>query len=215
MSVTLGLTIYLTQQTPAKDPPFTKEIQGFKASDEKNPPKPGQILFIGSSTFTNWKNVNDYFPGKGILNRAFGGSTLLDLIRYEKELLTPYKPRQIVIYCGENDLAGNPKLGAWDLYERFQKFYGLLRNRLPSTQVLFVGIKPSWSRWHIRSKNLAFNNWIREFAVKEKNFVYVDMWKEMLDENGTPNQSIFIKDELHMNAEGYKLWAPILAPLLK
>lgn len=214
----LFLNAVTEPQTKVAEPkmaPYFKEIQAFRTQDQKSPPKAGQILFIGSSTFTNWKDVNEYFPGKGIINRAFGGSTLLDLIRYERELFTPYNPRQVVIYCGENDLSGNPKLGSWDLYQRFQKFYSLLRNRLPKTPVLYVGIKPSWSRWHMRAKNLAFNQWMKEFADNEQNFDYVDMWNEMLDESGTPNQSIFVKDELHMNAAGYKLWVPILGPKLK
>jgi hypothetical protein len=89
----------------AQDKPYWKEIQEFKKLDQTNgiPKKP--ILFVGSSSFTYWKDVNDYFPGKTIINRGFGGSRLLDLNNYADDLLDPYNPKQIVIYCGENDIA--------------------------------------------------------------------------------------------------------------
>ena len=106
----------------AQDKPYWKEIQEFKKLDETNgiPKKP--ILFLGSSSFTYWQDVNDYFPNKNIINRAFGGSRLLDLINYSEELLTPYNPRQIVIYCGENDIATDNPTPAVAL-ERFKTFF--------------------------------------------------------------------------------------------
>ncbi|MCX6341081.1 MAG: hypothetical protein NTU72_01740, partial [Fimbriimonadales bacterium] len=68
-------TVFLLQQTqttPTREapqaPPFQKEIQAFKDADKKQMPAKNQILLIGSSTFTNWKDVNDYFPNKQILN---------------------------------------------------------------------------------------------------------------------------------------------------
>lgn len=213
------LLLQQTQTTPTKEapqaPPFQKEIQAFKDADKKQMPAKNQILLIGSSTFTNWKDVNDYFPNKQILNRAFGGSSLPDLIRYADDLLDPYQPRQVVIYCGENDIAGDSKLSANDVYNRFVKFYRILRKKLPTTPVLYVSAKPSWSRWHLRAKFLSLNNWIREFASKEPNTDYVDTWSVMLTPQGVPDQSIFNKDELHMNASGYKRWVPVLEPKLK
>ncbi len=53
---------------------FYDDIQHFKKLDaEKTPPKDA-ILFLGSSSFTMWNDVADYFPDKTIINRAFGGS---------------------------------------------------------------------------------------------------------------------------------------------
>lgn len=36
---------------------------------------------------------------------------------------------------------------------------------------------------------------------------YLDMVTPMLDAMGKPNEAIFIEDKLHMNADGYTLWA--------
>jgi len=36
----------------------------------------------------------------------------------------------------------------------------------------------------------------------------------MLDQHGVPKADIFVGDKLHMNAKGYHIWQPILAPYL-
>ena len=94
----------------AKAQPFAKEIAAFKKQDSLSFPGTGKILFVGSSSFTLWKDVQQYFPEYPIINRGFGGSSLTDLIRYAPDVIFPYDPRQIVIYCGENDFAGDTSL---------------------------------------------------------------------------------------------------------
>ena len=64
----------------------------LKIRCRKNTTKKDAILFLGSSSFTMWKDVADYFPDKTIINRAFGGSRLLNLNYYAEDLLNPYQP---------------------------------------------------------------------------------------------------------------------------
>ncbi len=91
-------------------PAFWQEIQDFKTENKANPPQKNAILLLGSSSFTMWKDVAAYFPGKTIINRGFGGSSLSDLNFYSEEILKPYAPKQIIIYCGENDFAADATL---------------------------------------------------------------------------------------------------------
>src|ERR1700750_1682811 len=88
-------------------PPFWNDIQAFKKKDSAQMPPPNQILFVGSSSFTKWTDVQSYFPSYPIINRGFGGSSLPDVIRYENDVIFKYSPKQIVMYCGENDIAGS------------------------------------------------------------------------------------------------------------
>src|SRR3954469_4803490 len=92
----LIVLLSLFQQTFSQDKkevPYTKEISAFRQKDSVASPAPGQILLIGSSSFTIWQDVQEYFPAYPILNRAFGGSTLEDQIRWVKEVVYPYKPK--------------------------------------------------------------------------------------------------------------------------
>jgi len=67
--------------------PFKQEILQFQKSDSIVMPPKGQIVFAGSSSFTRWKDVAMYFPGYPIINRGFGGASLVDLINYVDEVI--------------------------------------------------------------------------------------------------------------------------------
>ena len=97
----------------AQQPPFYDEVQQIKKKDSlRHPKEVKSIFFIGSSSFTLWNDVQDYFPNHRITNYAFGGSTLLDLIRYMDDIIPQYHTKQIVIYCGENDLASSDTISS-------------------------------------------------------------------------------------------------------
>jgi len=197
-----------------KPVPYARDIAAFKAEDRKNPPAKGQILFIGSSSFTRWTDVQTYFPDFQILNRAFGGSTLPDVIRYVDDVVFPYQPKQVVIYCGENDFASDPKLEAPEVFNRFRTLFRLIRNRLPNVPIAYVSMKPSPSRWNMAMKFIAANRRIADYLARQKSGEFIDVWPAMLDENGRPKADIFVQDRLHMNASGYKIWQPIIERVL-
>src|ERR1700733_2447122 len=113
-----------------QQPPFWSEIAEFKRQDSIQRPPSGAILFVGSSSFRKWTNVQSYFPGYTIINRGFGGSTFPDVIRYAGEIIYPYHPKQVVIYCGDNDLAASDSVTATVVYNRFVHLYDLIRTHL-------------------------------------------------------------------------------------
>src|SRR3954467_1256176 len=73
--------VFAFQLANAQDTAFKKDILKFKQQDSISFPPKNAILFVGSSSFTKWQDVQSYFPGYTIINRGFGGSTLLDVIR--------------------------------------------------------------------------------------------------------------------------------------
>jgi len=195
--------------------PYAKEIADFKKQDSLSFPESGQILFVGSSSFTLWKDVQQYFPQYPIINRGFGGSTLPDVTRYEADIIFPYKPKQIVIYCGENDIANDSTVTGAVVFERFKKLYDDIRLNLGKVPIVYVSMKPSPSRWHLREKQTDGNERIRKFLRKKKRrAVFVDVWPGMLGADGKPREELYIADKLHMNAQGYIIWQKLLEPLL-
>jgi lysophospholipase L1-like esterase len=194
--------------------PFIDEIRAFKKQDSLTPPPPNGILFIGSSSFTNWKDVSSYFPGYPILNRGFGGSSLPDVIRYAKDIIFPYQPKQIVIYCGENDLADSDTVTGKMVYERFIQLFSIIRKQLPAVPLAFISLKPSPSRWQLNNKMIAANQLIKKYLRKKNKTVFIDVYHKMLNEEGLPMKDIFSEDSLHMNAKGYAIWQKLIAPCL-
>jgi lysophospholipase L1-like esterase len=195
-------------------PPFWDDIQAFKKEDSVHQPAKNEILFIGSSSFTKWTDVADYFPGYQIINRGFGGSTLVDQIKYVNTIVFPYHPHQIVIYCGENDIASSDKVTGQIVYERFVHLFQLIRKKLPNVPIVFISLKPSPSRWQLREEMIAANNKIKTFLATKKNTAFVDVYHKMLNEKGLPMKDIYLDDSLHMNAKGYTIWQKELRPHL-
>ncbi|HEX2532584.1 MAG TPA: GDSL-type esterase/lipase family protein, partial [Chitinophagaceae bacterium] len=174
----------------------------------------GSILFIGSSSFTNWKDVQQYFPGKPILNRAFGGSTLADQVRYVEDIVFPYAPKQIVIYCGENDLAADAAVTEDLVLYRFKQLFVRIREQFPATPVVFLSLKPSPSRAQLMPKMVRLNRMIELFLKMKPNTQYVDVYSKMLTKDGKPRPELFLKDKLHMNEKGYRIWQEALQDVL-
>ena len=194
--------------------PYTEDIQKFKESDKLNPPPSDAILFMGSSSFTMWTDVQDYFPGYRIINRGFGGSTLLDQVHFIDDVVFPYSPMQVVIYCGENDLAYEDTLTGGAVAERFKKLFGMIREGLPGARITYISMKPSPSRWYMAERLIEGNDDIRRFLETRPNVGFVNVWDAMLNEKGIPEPSIFLDDKLHMNAKGYKIWQKLILPEL-
>lgn len=194
--------------------PFINEIKGFKEADSILMPPSGAILFAGSSSFRLWKTLQEDFPGYTIINRGFGGSSLPDVIRYTEEILFPYKAKQVVIYCGENDFAVDPKLSSDSVVERFKILFKAIRNKNVRTHIAYVSMKPSPSRWKMRDQMIAANEGIRQYLRSQRRTNYIDIWTPMLAENGEPIKDLFLKDSLHMNAKGYAIWKKAIEPVL-
>lgn len=198
----------------AQEPPFYQEIQAFKSKDSISLPPKHAILFVGSSSFRKWVDVQNYFPGYTIINRGFGGSTLPDVIRYTDDIIFPYQPKQIVIYCGENDFAESDTVTAQLVFSRFKHLFQLIRNKMPVVPIAFVSIKPSPSRLRLMQKMAEGNLMIKKYLKGKRNASFIDVYHKMLNKDGKPRKDIFIEDNLHMNAKGYKIWQGIIKPYL-
>ena len=197
-----------------EQPPFWNEIRAFKREDSLKQPPANAILFTGSSSFRLWDNIDKSFPSHTIVNRGFGGSSLPDVIRYADNVIFPYNPKQVVIYCGENDIAAADSVTSKMVLQRFQHLFTLIRNRMPGVPILFVSIKPSPSRWQMKDRMIAANKSIKKFLRKQKRTHFADVWTAMLNGDGKPMENIFKEDRLHMNAQGYAIWQKIIEPHL-
>jgi len=190
--------------------PFWNEIQTFQKEDSIQQPPTNSILFVGSSSFRLWKGIEQAFPEHTIINRGFGGSSLPHVIQYADAIIFPYQPRQIVIYCGENDLASSETVTSELVIKRFKELFAIIRNRLPNVSLAYVSMKPSPSRWHLKEKMQDANNGIRAFLKMHKNTVFIDVWKPMLGKDGKPREELFVDDKLHMNEKGYAVWERLI-----
>jgi len=188
------------------------DIRQFEQADRANPPRPGAVLFIGSSSIRKWTELAQDFPRTQVLNRGFGGSWLADSTYYAGRIVVPYRPRMIVLYAGDNDI--NDGHTARQVFDDYVAFVARLRQDLPATPIAFISIKPSPSRATLLPAMQEANAKIRAYAAAHPHLVYIDVATRMLDRNGQPRTELFTEDMLHMNRKGYDLWRGIIEPYL-
>lgn len=215
LSCFVGNVLAQSAEKEAKNPSlrWEKDIAKFRAADETQKPAEGQLVFVGSSSIKLW-DLPKYFPGREeeMINRGFGGSKIEDSVYYADQIVIPLKPRTVVFYAGDNDIAGKytPERVAAD----FQRFTTKIHDELPETKVVFIAIKPSISRWKIVDNVRAANRLIAKICAADERLVFIDVDEPMLGEDGTPDPKLFVKDGLHLSDAGYKLWVSLVSPHL-
>jgi lysophospholipase L1-like esterase len=192
--------------------PFWKDIQAFKKKDSISAPAKGGIVFIGSSSFTRWAQLETVYKSYGAINRGFGGSTLVDANNYVKDIVEPYKPRQVVIYSGENDVAGGAS--ALETLNRFAALFSNIRHALPNVPLVYVSMKQSPSRVGVAQTVVHANALIKEYLTHYGATAFVDVDSPMHNPDGSLQPELFVEDRLHMNPAGYAIWIKALTPYL-
>ena len=187
---------------------WEKAIVAFESQDRKSPPSAGGVLFIGSSSIRKWDSLSEDFPNKNVINRGFGGSKIPDSIHFFERIVQPYKPSVIVLYAGDNDIGGGHT--AQQVFDNFKVFSNLVAMRLPEAKLVFIAIKPSVKRWRLAPEMLEANREIEKYSKWQSHISYANIWNPMLSDEGKPRPELFIADGLHLNAEGYKIWARVV-----
>lgn len=188
---------------------WAESLAAFAAADQAHPPTPGGVLFVGSSSIRLWNGLETEFQSLPVVvKRGFGGSRMLDCARHLHQLVQPYKPRLVLVYAGDNDLAEGrtPE----QVLQAFSAFVDGVRETLPTTRIAYISIKPSPSRAALMPAIRQANELIRTYTLKTRNTDFIDIYTPMLDAAGRPRPELFRDDQLHLNTQGYALWKRII-----
>lgn len=192
---------------------FASEIDAFLKEDQVNPPPAGGILFIGSSIFREWTDLNEQMAPLPVFNRAFGGSRTADVLYYMDRIVLPYAPRIIVYYCGSNDI--NALEGPLPIFQRIRQFSERVREALPGTLVYMVSINRApqkKDRWDIVDST---NAMVREYCLSTDNRGYIDVNPVLFDNQGNPRFDLYRDDQLHFKDQAYLEFAGVIRPVIE
>ncbi len=193
--------------------PFMDEIRAYRHQDSLSVPPANGMLFIGSSSIRKWTDLPAHFPGKPVIMRGVGGSTLAQWAQYYMPLLVyPYHPAKIFIYVGENDI--NDGVGAQAVYHNFLKLLGMIKRKLPNAQVYFLSVKQSPSRAAHYNEVTLCDELIAAYIKNRANIYYIDVNTPLLTRGAKPDSALFQKDMLHLNSDGYQRWEKVISNYL-
>lgn len=189
-------------------------IRDFEEQDKAHPPKPGGIVFAGSSSFRFWDTLVSDMKPLEVINRGFGGSEFSDLDRYATRIVVAYRPRAVVVYEGDNDLAEGSSKTPETVAADFRKFVQIVHGALPDTWIYILSIKPSNLRRKQWPQMKAANKLMQDYAATQERVQYIDIATSMFDANGNLPSDLFKFDGLHPTAKLYAMWTAIIKPIL-
>ena len=179
-------------------------------------PKPGErrVVFFGDSITDGW-HLDQYFPGKGYINRGIGGQTTSQMLLRFREDVIGLRPAAVVILAGTNDIAGNTgPISLPDIEANFTSMAELaqangvkmivssvtpVHNYTPQAQNFFLQRDPA--------KILALNAWLKDYCARN-GLIYVDYFSAMVDDRGLLRENL-ATDGLHPVDAGYRIMASL------
>jgi len=192
---------------------YESAVRTYDVADRQDPPPQEGIVFLGSSSINGWQEtVRADLAPLNVVTRGLPGSTMADAVRYVDRLVLRYRPRAVVVYNGDNDIADGASPVA--VRDSFNAFTAAVHAKLPEARVYVISIKPSPGRWHLWPKMARANALLREACSGDKRLAYIDVATKMLDGHGRCREDLFHADRIHMNSKGYHVWGETLRPVL-
>lgn len=97
----------------------------------------------------------------------------------------------------------------------FRDFYGQIHETLPGTRIYVPGIVPSpgdrFKGWE--SIKLA-NRTLEKECDQQPWLTFIDTTSGLIGQDGKPRLECFLPNNIHMNSEGYAIWATEVAPVV-
>jgi lysophospholipase L1-like esterase len=177
------------------------------------------VVFMGDSITDAWQQPRfGFFPGRNYVDRGISGQTTPQMLLRMRSDVLNLKPRVVVILAGTNDIAGNTGPMTDEEIEGNVASISELA-AANGVKVVLSSITPV-SEYHLANPNatpqttqrpmkriVAINLWMRDYAAAHGH-VYLDYFSAMTDAAGLMKAE-FSVDDLHPNAAGYAVMAPL------
>jgi lysophospholipase L1-like esterase len=185
-----------------------------------------RVVFMGDSITDAWPQprFGDFFANnQSYVGRGISGQTTPQmLVRFRPDVID-LNPKVVVILAGTNDIAGNTgpmtneevqgNIMSMAELARAHKIKVILSSILPTSNyhVGPSGVPQTQTRPMERIR--AINDWMKKYAATEGH-IYLDYFTPMLDQSGLLRTELS-GDDLHPNAQGYTVMAPLADAAIK
>ena len=185
-----------------------------------------RVVFMGDSITDAWpqERFGDFFTkNKSYVGRGISGQTTPQmLIRFRPDVID-LQPKAVVILAGTNDIAGNTgPMSNEDIQNNMMSMAELAKAH--KIKVILSSILPT-GNYHVGPSGVpqtqtrpmdrirAINDWMKKYAAAEGH-TYLDYFSAMLDQSRLLRTELS-GDDLHPNAQGYAIMAPLASAAIK
>ena len=208
--MTRWFPLLLLSLASATEPPAP--LAEWVRQDKLDPPEPGAVVFIGSSSIRRWESLQRDFAGYRILRRGWGGSWLSEMDEAAPFVVFPYQPSALVMWAGTNDLSGG-KSGE-EVHADFIAFHNALRKQLPEMPFLFLGFTRTPANGPTTVARNTANRLIRQTIAEDAHATFVDLPSYFAGLSAEGLDALYV-DPVHLNHDGYAQWTRMIRPALE
>jgi lysophospholipase L1-like esterase len=170
-----------------------------------------QIVFIGDSITEDWAEEGKeiwarYYEHRNAVNLGIGGDQTQHVLwRLDNGALSGLKPKVIVVMIGTNNSSNEPTCVS-QIADGVTAVVRNLRNKLPETKILLLGILPRDESPDARRGNILQINQILRNLGDDRSIFWIDFGYKLINSDGTIPAAL-MPDYGHLSAKGYEMWA--------
>ena len=194
---------------------WESDIAKLEELDQSEVDPQDAILFIGSSSIRRWESIAEDMAPYNPIRRGYGGARFSDLAVFVERLVYPHEFQALVIFVGNDITGGENDKSPEEVLRLYDYVVKRVRAKFESQPIFFVAITPTSSRFSGWHRVQSMHRIVREYSDQNPQLHFIDTAAQFLKSDGKPNDSLFVKDRLHLNAMGYDVWAEIIKQALK
>ncbi len=188
------------------------------------------LVMLGDSITHGWERNgkavwDQYYGSRNAVNMGFSGDRTQHVLwRLQHGEIDGISPKLAVLMIGTNNSNGD---SATHMADGIKAICAELRSRLPETKILILGIFPrAQGNGDVRERIEHAATYNDQWATNDeasrlasamsdnRTIYYLNINEQLLDENGALTRDV-MPDLLHLNAEGYGIWAAAMEPTVR
>ena len=222
LKISLGYLLCLAftfahAQRPKWDSTYRPGLYKFKVQlYESYPHSKKDIVFLGNS-ITDRVDWNELLGMVHVHNRGISGDITFGVLQRLNEVIDGY-PEKVFILIGINDVSRNIPDSL--IANNYREIVDRIKKASPRTKIYFQTLLPvnneftQFKNHYNKDEHILWLNQQIKALGKEKGITVIDLYPHFLDQQQKLDKK-YTLDGLHLNAEGYKVWAAILKKYLK
>ncbi|MEM9367136.1 MAG: GDSL-type esterase/lipase family protein [Planctomycetota bacterium] len=186
------------------------DIEALEKLDQDQVDPEGAVLLLGSSSIRRWEDAQAMLAPYPVIRRGYGGARYSDLVVFASRLIHPHQYSAVVIFVG-NDIAGKDQDRQPEEVETWvRETIRVSLAHQPDAAVLLVEVTPTAKRFAVWPQIQELNSMLHEVAESLTGVHFVATSQHYLDSEGQPREQLFVSDRLHLNEDGYQIWASLI-----
>jgi lysophospholipase L1-like esterase len=179
------------------------------------PNSPKDIIFLGNS-ITQGVDWAELLQNPNCKNRGISGDITYGVLERLSEV-TEGKPAKVFVLIGINDIEHN--IPDTLIVNNYRRIIRQIKAESPKTKIYFHTLLPvnneftQFKKHYNKDEHIAFVNTELKKIAEEEKITLIDLHPHFLDASNKLDKR-YTQDGLHLNADGYQVWAGILKQYL-